>query len=61
MLPTVGLGEQTEFVTLVGGNGELCVECLQELPDEQCSDVRQCHTVDAILVEAAGTWASKRP
>jgi len=27
-VPTAGLGEQTEIVVLVGGDGELCVECL---------------------------------
>ena len=43
VMPTVGLGEQTEVVVLV--SGELCVECLQKLPDERRSGDRRGRAV----------------
>ncbi len=45
VVSAVGLGEQTKIVVLVGG--ELCVECLQKLPDERRSGDRGGRTVGA--------------
>ena len=51
VVPTVGLGEQSKIVVLIGG--ELCVECLQKLPDIRCGGDSRGHAVGTVAEAGA--------